>query len=108
MIIKKFNDMIFENKHPLEDLFNREYKYIDSVKSNLIDIITREHGISEKYFKGVDFVMELVDEILLSDIIKEDINEFEQDEKRSNYCAEMIYHTLKDKIKEKMEGFKND
>lgn len=82
-------------KYPNDiDIFNiPEHTYVDKVFDDLVEIILRENKISEKAFKDVDNTINYVrsffdnnQDIMLI------IDEFNSDNKRSNYCAEHLYY----------------
>jgi hypothetical protein len=92
MNIKKFNLFINEN---ISSVFNYTRTYSDEVSSSLIDIIMRENGVSEKSFSRVDAIMKNVKELLTNNKeVKDIIAEYETENKRSNFCAEYIYHYI--------------
>lgn len=76
----------------IEDIFNREYTYVDSVFDKIVGIMCNVHGISEKDFKSYTNIKKYVEdyfdnnqEILL------EIDRFNQSKKRAEYCAEFLF-----------------
>ena len=50
--LKLFNS--YQLNESIEDVFNKEYSYLERIESELLDIIMNEEGISEKSFKLID------------------------------------------------------
>lgn len=93
-ICKNYGSFINERFITYEDLGLSAPTYSDKVKSSIIDIISNVKGISEKDFTTYDTLKERVEkELYHNDDVIEIINNFEEDEKRINYCAEHIYET---------------
>lgn len=89
MDIKKFRD--FNLNESFEDIFNKEYRYIDAVHSSLIDIIANERGISEKSFSLYDDIISEVNSLFESNKYSKFILDCEKNKYRAQYCAEIIY-----------------
>lgn len=67
--------------------------FIDYVFDHIVYIICNEKHISEKNFKEYDNIINYTKEIFdINEEIINDINDFEIDDKRYEYCAEYIYN----------------
>lgn len=89
--MKKYNQFINES---INDIFNIKYTYTDRVKDDLIGILMDIERISEKDFKKIDNIVELVKNYLSENEVKSIISECEQNNKRSRLCAELIYNDI--------------
>lgn len=89
--MKKYNQFINES---IGDIFNRKYTYSDRVKDDLIGILMEVQRISEKDFKKIDNIVELVKNYISENDIKNIILDCEQNNKRSRLCAELIYNDI--------------
>ena len=76
----------------IEDIFNREYTYIDSVFDKIVGIMCDVHGIGEKDFKSYTNIKKYVEEYFDNnqEILLE-IDRFNQSKKRAEYCAEFLF-----------------
>jgi len=103
MKIKKYSEMINEsfkdNKKGmgLHQLLNHKSSYKDLVYRKLYDVICDEDGISEKAFSALDELTETLEKFYEENKSELDsiIQKFEDENKRSNYCAEEIYSKFK-------------
>lgn len=89
--MKKYNQFINES---INDIFNKKYTYTDRVKDDLIGILMEVQRISEKDFKKIDNIVELVKNYLSENDIKNIILDCEQNNKRPRLCAELIYNDI--------------
>jgi hypothetical protein len=99
-MIKKFNDFnINESYKPATEFeinkfgFNIPvYNYVDEVFDALMNILMTTKGISEKSFKLIDDTKKYVESYFDNnqDILL-DIDEYQQGNKRPQYCAEYLY-----------------
>lgn len=91
-MIQKFDNFISES---LSSIFNKEYTYKDKVASSLVNILMDVNGISEKSFSQVDNLIANVKDVLSNNQKAiEIILAYESDDKRPDFCAEMIYDML--------------
>lgn len=97
MKIKKFNE--YQLNESIFDIFKKDDTYSNQVKSSLHHIIESVDGISEKYFKGQDKIIEFTKNFITDDNIKSIILEFENKNERSEYCAEYLYSLYKENMK---------
>lgn len=76
----------------------KEKTYNDKVIDHIISIICDENHISEKSFREVDTVIDMVKNFMLNINLNDLIETFEYNECRYQFCAEIIYdeyfHTL--------------
>lgn len=96
MIIKKLNE--FNVNESISDIFKIEYTYEKKVVSSLTDIVRESRRISEKDFKNYDIVIDEVKRLVQNDEgIKKLIKQFENENKRVDFCAETIYDMVYNK-----------
>lgn len=86
---EKYKDIKSKN---LEDFFNSEYTYVDSVFDKIVGIMCDVHGISEKDFKSYTNIKKYIEEYFDNnqEILLE-IDSFNQSKKRAEYCAEFLF-----------------
>ena len=76
----------------IEDIFNREYTYVDSVFDKIVGIMCDVHGISEKDFKSYTNIKKYVEEYFDNNQgILLEIDRFNQSKNRAEYCAEFLF-----------------
>lgn len=96
MIIKKLNE--FNLNENISDIFKIEYTYEKKVISSLTDIVRESRRISEKDFKNYDIVIDEIKRLVQNDEgIKKLIKQFENENKRVDFCAETIYDMVYNK-----------
>lgn len=96
MKIKKLNE--FNLNENISDIFKIEYTYEKMVISSLTDIVRESRRISEKDFKNCDIVIDEVKRLVQNDEdIKKLIKQFENENKRVDFCAETIYDMVYNK-----------
>lgn len=96
MKIKKLNE--FNLNENILDIFKIEYTYEKMVISSLTDIVRESRRISEKDFKNYDIVIDEVKKLVQNDEnIKKLIKQFENENKRVDFCAETIYDMVYNK-----------
>lgn len=96
MIIKKLNE--FNVNESISDIFKIEYTYEKKVISSLTDIVRESRRISEKDFKNYDIVIDEIKRLVQNDEgIKKLIKQFENENKRVDFCAETIYDMVYNK-----------
>lgn len=96
MKIKKLNE--FNLNENISDIFKIEYTYEKKVISSLTDIVRESRRISEKDFKNYDIVIDEIKRLVQNDEgIKKLIKQFENENKRVDFCAETIYDMVYNK-----------
>ncbi len=100
-MIKKFNEFNSLNESfrddktgmSLSDMMKHKSSYKDGVASSLMNIITRERGISEKSFSAWDEASAELDSFYETnkDVLDDLMENFEVNNWRKDYCAEKIY-----------------
>jgi len=103
LITDKLHDQLFNYHSSQSETEVNEYgfrytvrKYGDKVIDDVIDILMKEHGVSEKDFKRIDAVVEFGKNVVLS--LPENILFIEKcrdGNVRTNLCAELIYNRFK-------------
>ena len=82
-------DIFFNDKFKKED----DWIYESNVRSHWLDIVMEENNISEKDFKMIDKLSNLLDLYIdeHNDIYKTIVIEFEKQSSRYQFCAEHLY-----------------
>jgi len=89
---KLFYEFIKKKEKIIEAFGSKLTQYGYKVKRDLLDIICNEKRISEKDFKRIDVVQEMIDLVFeYNPEIDEIIKRYDQQNKRISYCAEHIY-----------------
>jgi len=94
MKIKRINE-------DLGSIFNYDTSYKTSVRRDLSDIIATEYGISEKSFQAYDNAIEIAKIVVEEET--ELIKEYEDNKRRRQLCAEIVFEKHIVNIKTKIE-----
>jgi predicted metalloendopeptidase len=77
----------------MSDIFKTP-TYKEKVFSSLLNLMMDDQGISEKDFDSTDRLMNKLREFFKDEKVTNVINEFEEEGRRDNYCAEFIYDAM--------------
>lgn len=94
MKIQKINEFYKKESTIINEGLYKTPTYKEKVFSSLIHLIMDDRGISEKSFDEVDRLIDNLREYFKEDKVNKVINEFEENGRRENYCAEFIYDTM--------------
>jgi len=95
MKVQKLNEYYKEEESfTINEGIFKSPTYKEKVYSCLLHLMMDDQGISEKDFKSVDNLMDKVKEFFKDEKVTNVINEFEEEGRRDNFCAEFIYDAM--------------